>query len=105
MALGQMRGAALAAARAVLSCERARECPRVLAVPAGPSWHGPELACPSRPAAERTQGRRLPAPSRASAAAVVTVSRFAVEPMLREIPARYAPERRKEGLLMRAQWT
>jgi len=82
MALGQMRGAA----RAVLTGERVRECPRALAVPAGPSRHARELAGMSRPAAEGTQGRRLPASSRASPAAAVTIWRFAVEPMLREFP-------------------
>ena len=67
MAQGPMRGAALAAVLAAVTCERARDCPRMLAVFTGPSRHGPEPAGMSRPAAERTAGRRLPAPSGPSA--------------------------------------
>jgi hypothetical protein len=105
MPLGKMRGAALAAAPADLTAERARECPWALAVLTRPSRHAQARPGPSRPAAARATGRRLPASSRASAAAPLAVWRFAVEPMRREIPARLCPERRKEGLLMRAQWT
>ena len=67
MAQGPMRGAALAAVLAAVTCERARDCPRMLAVFTGPSRHGPEPAGMSGPAAERTAGRRLPAPSGPSA--------------------------------------
>jgi hypothetical protein len=79
MALGQMRGAALTAACAVLTCERARERPRALAVLTGPSRHGQKLASLSGPAAERAVGLRLPASSRARAAAAMTVSRFTAD--------------------------
>jgi hypothetical protein len=120
MAQGQTRGAALAAARAVAARERARDCPRLLAVFAGPSWQGQEPAGASRPAAEPAADRRPPAPSRPAAvvapvpclaragrarprcaAARMTAfpgsSRFAVEPLAREIPARYAPSAGRRG--------
>jgi hypothetical protein len=104
MALGQMRGAALAAALVIVTCQRARHCPRVLAVCTRPSRHGLELAGLSRPAAERAAGQRPPASARPGAAAVMTISRFAAEPMLREIPLSM-PRAPEGGLLMRAQWT
>ena len=60
MALGRMRGAARAAALAVITRERPREDPRVPAVLARPSRHGQELAGTSRPAAERAAGGACP---------------------------------------------
>ena len=61
MAHGRMHGAALAAALAVVACQRARDCPRALAVFAGPSWRGPELAGMPRPAAEGAADGQPPA--------------------------------------------
>jgi len=58
MALGEVRGAALAAALVVVTCQRVRRCSRVLAVFARPSRHGQELAGLSRSAAERAADRR-----------------------------------------------
>ena len=104
MALGRMRGAALAAAVAVITCERAGvpasadRAHQAIPARAGAGRHVPA----SRRAGRR---RRMSASSRPGAAAAMTVSRFAVEPMLREIPARYAPSAGRRGLLMRAQWT
>ena len=104
MAPGQMRGAALAAALAVITCERARDCPRALAVLAGPSRHGHELAGMSRPAAERAAaGRPLVRAGRGrrhdELAAVASCRADAAGD-----PRQVCPERRKEGLVMRVQW-
>lgn len=64
MAVRRMRGAALAAALAVITGERPRDCPRAPAVLTGPSRHGPEPGR-RRPAAERAAGWRRPALVRA----------------------------------------
>jgi hypothetical protein len=58
MALGRMHGAAFAAALAAATSKPAWECPRALAVFAGPSWRGPELAGMPGPAAEGPQAGR-----------------------------------------------
>lgn len=125
MAQGPKRRIARAAAPAVITCERRRGRPRLLA-----SFTGP--------AAARATDRRLPAPSRLTAvfagvtrparagsavtalaapdshlagvagqvrpqrAAVTTPtflasSRFTVEPVTRNIPASYTPASRREG--------
>ena len=103
MAVRRMRCAALAAALAVITGQRPRDCPRAPAVLTGPSRHGPEPG-KARPAAERAAGRRRLVSSGPGAAAAMTASRSAAEPMLREIPlrTRRAPE---GGVPMRAQWT
>ena len=64
MAVRRMRGAALAAALAVITGERPRDCPRAPAVLTGPSRHGPEPGM-ARPMAEQAAGRRRPALVRA----------------------------------------
>ena len=66
MTQGPMRGAALAAALAVVACERARDCPRALAVFTGPSRQkgGCWRACPGQPQSEPSTGGCLPRPSR-----------------------------------------
>ena len=95
MALGRIRDAALAVA--VITGERAQDCPRVPAVLIRPSPQGQELAGVSRPAAERAAGRRPAASSRPGAAAAMTVSRSAAGLMLREIRARCAPSAGRRG--------
>jgi hypothetical protein len=75
---------------------RPQNCSRVLPVFTGPSRQGQELGM-SRPAAEQAAGRRLPASPRPGTAAVITTSRFAVQPMLRDIPAMNAPSAGRRG--------
>jgi len=97
MALGRMHGAALAAALAVLTGDRARDYGQAPAVLTRPSRHGQELGGVSWPAAKRAASWRLAASSRPSAAAALTISRFAIRPILREISARYAPSAGRRG--------
>jgi hypothetical protein len=108
MAHGQMHGAALAAALAVITCLRARDCPPALAVSAGPSWREPELASLPGPAAE---GGRGPAAARLAWAG----RGHGNDSRPRQLaihcrtagggdPGQACPERRKEGLVMRVQW-
>jgi hypothetical protein len=100
MALGQMRGAALAAAPAVLTRERERECPRELVVLTRPSRHGQELA--GRKADRRPAPARLVQGERSRRSDSLAICRRAdAAGNSRQV----CPERRKEGLLMRAQWT
>ncbi len=61
MAQGRMRAAALAAALAVSTCDRARGCLRALVVLAGLPPHRQERARMPQPAAKRPVDRRLPA--------------------------------------------
>ena len=61
MAQGRMRAAALAAALAAFTCDRARGCLRALVVLAGLSPHQQERVRMPQPAAERPVNRRLPA--------------------------------------------
>lgn len=119
MAQGPKRGIALAAAPAVITWERARGRPRLLAAFTGPAAAramGRRLPAPSRPAAvfaEVTRAARvtsaeiaLVAPDshlagvagqiRPQRAAVTTTAflaspRFTVEPVTRNIPAGYTP--------------
>ena len=93
MAVRRMRGAALAAALAVITGERPRDCPRAPAVLTGPSRHGPEPAGAGQPQNGPRAGAGPPW-SGPGAAAAMTASRSAAEPMLREIPLRMhrAPE-------------
>ena len=100
MAHGRMHGAALAAALAVITCLRARDCPRALAVSAGPSWREPELAGLTGPAARG----RGPAPAR-----LVWAGRghendsrprqlaIHCRPLAEEILARHAPSAGRRG--------
>jgi hypothetical protein len=67
MAQGRKRGVALAAALAAITCERARDRPRVPVAFTGPSGPDRRLARMARPAAERATDPRLPVPSRLSA--------------------------------------
>jgi hypothetical protein len=127
MAQGRMRAAALAAALAASTCDRARGCLRALVVLAGLSPHRQERVRMPQPAAKRAVNRRLPAlsgvsPVFAEVARVTSVktatvasapylmtaslasSGFAVEPIGAGIPVRYAP--RAEGRsFMRIAWT
>jgi hypothetical protein len=127
MAQGRMRAAALAAALAASTCDRARGCLRALVVLAGLSPHRQERVRMPQPAAKRPVDRRLPAlsgvsPVFAEVARVTSVktatvasapylmtaslasSGFAVEPIGAGIPVRYAP--RAEGRsFMRIAWT
>jgi hypothetical protein len=101
MAHGRMHGAALAAALAVITCLRARDCPRALALFAGPSWRGLELAGLPGPAAEGAADWRPPAASGPGAVTRMTAvpggSRFTAGPLAREILARYAPSAGRRG--------
>ena len=127
MAQGRMRAAALAAALAVSTCDRARSCLRALVVLTGLPPHRQERARMPHPVAKRPVNRRLPALSGvspvfaevawvtsaktatvASAPCLMTASLassgFAVEPIGAGIPVRYAP--RAEGRsFMRVAWT
>ena len=90
--------AAFAAALAAGTSKRARECPRALAVFAGPSWRGRSWpVCPGQP----RRGRRPPASSRPGAVTRMTAfrgsSQSAAGPLAREIPARYAPSAGRRG--------
>jgi len=104
MVLGQMRGAALADAPGVVICERVPEFPRVLAVLTLPSRHGQRPAGMARP----SRARRGPARARLVRAGP---GRRQDDLAIRRQadaagdPRQVCPERRKEGLLMRAQWT
>jgi hypothetical protein len=127
MAQGRMRAAALAAALAGSTCDRAPGCRRALVVLAGLSPHWQERVRMPQPAARRPVDRRLPALSgvspvfaevaRVASAKTATVasapylmtaslasSGFAVEPIGAGIPVRYAP--RAEGRkAMRVNWS
>ena len=128
MAQGRMRAAALAAALAVSTCDRARGCLRALVVLAGLSPHQQERVRMPQPAAERPVNRRLPALSGvglvfaevarvtsaktamvASAPYLMTASLassgFAVEPIGAGIPVRYAPRAEGRNFFMRVAWT
>ena len=61
MAHGRMRAAALAAALAVSTCDRAGGCLRALVVLAGLSPHRQERVRMPQPIAKRPVSRRLPA--------------------------------------------
>jgi len=103
MALGQIRGAALAAAPGAVIRERAPGFPRVLPVLTGPSRHERGPASMARPA----RARRGPARARLVQAGRGRQDDLAIrcEADAAGDPRQVCPERRKEGLLMRAQWT
>jgi hypothetical protein len=127
MTQGRMRAAALAAALAVSTCDRARRCLRALVVLAGLSPHRQEQGRMPQPAAERPVNRRLPALSgvgsvfaevaRVASAKTATAapapylmtaspasSRFAVEPIGAGPPSGM-PRELRGGIAMRVNWS